>query len=303
LRFAHEHLWKRQFDLGLLPRWDADPYHASLLTYMSRATWRVAYSEEISPHKKWLNRGCDGLFTRTLKDLETKHEVQRNLDFLRAAGGVATDDSLELWLSEEDRGAAKEILRLNGIDSEELLMAIAPGAGHAKRQWSLERFIQVARVLIQEFGTKVVIVGGEQDRDAAARLAEGLGKWGINLAGKLTIRETSAVLERTRIVISNDSGPMHLAAAAGVPVVEISCHPLTGDPLHPNSPKRFRPWLKEHSVLQPEKPRDPCNLSCEWHEAHCILGISVGEVLGAARIVLSRKKDAAPQASGTQVGD
>ena len=90
------------------------------------------------------------------------------------------------------------------------------------------------------------------------------------------------------LVVANDSGPMHLAEAAGAAVVEISCHPTGGDSLHSNSPVRFHPWVKEYVVFPPPQAREPCTSSCECHEAHCILGVSVEVVQEAARTLLAR---------------
>jgi hypothetical protein len=82
---------------------------------------------------------------------------------------------------------------------------------------------------------------------------------------------------------------MHLAAAGGAAVLEISCHPTSGDPLHLNSPVRFHPWVEEYAVLQPPQAAEPCTSSCECHEAHCILGVSVEVVQEAARTLLARR--------------
>src|SRR6266436_4231360 len=100
---ARSNLWRRKFDLALLPRWGADICHAAFVGYFSRAKCRIGYSENVSSLKQHLNRNFDIFFTRTLDDRNPKHEIARNLDFLRAVGGTADDDRLELWLSEEDR--------------------------------------------------------------------------------------------------------------------------------------------------------------------------------------------------------
>ncbi len=84
-----------------------------------------------------------------------------------------------------------------------------------------------------------------------------------------------------------------LAAAAGSAVVEISCHPRTGDTGRSNSPARLHPWGILHVVIQPENATDPCRDFCESREPHCILGVETGEVWAAARRLLS---------AGTRIG-
>ena len=289
LRLARQHLWQRQFDLALLPCWDIDYFHSAFVAYFSGALCRVGYSENVIPLKQQYNRDLDILFTRTLDDRTSKHEAERNLDFLGEVGGMIADDRLELWLSDEDRETARAALTSRGVTGNDLLVGIAPGAGHPKRVWPLCRFIDLGRFLQQECGARLLIFGGPEDRERGLQLQENLGTSAVSFAGEMTLRQTGALLEHVPLVVSNDSGPMHLAAAGGAAVLEISCHPTSGDPLHLNSPVRFSPWAKEYAVLQPPMAVEPCTKSCEWHEAHCVLGISVEDVREAARTLLARR--------------
>jgi ADP-heptose:LPS heptosyltransferase len=287
LRLALTHLWPRKFDLALLPRWDVDYYYSTFVAYFSRAPRRVGYSENVSPLKHDSNRNYDCLLTRTLDDRAPKHEVERNLDFLREVGGIDSEDGLELWLSEEDRDLARKALTLRGIRHGDLVIGIAPGAGHPKRIWPIGRFIEIGRFLQREHGARLLIVGGTEDRDRTFRLQEELGSAAVGFSGEMTLRQTAALLEQTQLMVANDSGPMHLAAAAGAAILEISCHPVAGDPSHANSPVRFHPWTKQYAVLQPTEPIEPCTSACEWHVAHCILGVSLDAAKTAARTLLA----------------
>jgi heptosyltransferase-2 len=289
LRFARAYLWPRKFDFALLPRWGSDVSYAASVAYFSRAACRVGYSENVSALKQRLNRDFDGLFTRTLDDRKPKHEVERNLDFLRAVGGTPYDDRLELWLGEEDREHALKALASRGVRHSDLVIGMAPGAGHPKRLWPIDRFIELGRFLAREFGARLLLVGGPHDRDTVSRLTEALGASAVSVSGEMTLRQTAALLTQTRLMVSNDSGPMHLAAAAGAAVLEISCHPAGGDPGHENSPVRFHPWTKQYAVLQPPEPIDPCVGACERHDAHCILGVSFDAARTAARRLLAHQ--------------
>jgi heptosyltransferase-2 len=80
---------------------------------------------------------------------------------------------------------------------------------------------------------------------------------------------------------------MHLAAAANVPVVEISCHPKFGGAVHANSPVRFRPWGVRHVILQPEKAIKPCTQACTALSSHCIVAVTVDQVKKASMTLLS----------------
>jgi ADP-heptose:LPS heptosyltransferase len=96
--------------------------------------------------------------------------------------------------------------------------------------------------LRDRYGIVSVALGSTQDR-----VIEGT----VDLVGKTTLRQAAAVLEHCTLFIGNDSGLKHLAAAAGIPVVEISGFRKGGDPNHPNSPSRFHAWGVPHRVAQP----------------------------------------------------
>jgi heptosyltransferase-2 len=143
--------------------------------------------------------------------------------------------------------------------------------------------VGLGRVLVREYDARLAVVGGPEDRHFGGQLESALGPAVLNLAGRTTLRETAAVLERCQPAVTNDSGPMHLAAAAGSAVVEISCHPRAGDVEHYNSPVRLHPWGVPHVVVQPEHAADGCRDSCESSQPHCILEIQPGQVFEAVR--------------------
>jgi hypothetical protein len=90
-----------------------------------------------------------------------------------------------------------------------------------------------------------------------------------------------------RPLCRNDTGPMHLAAASEVPVIEISCHPLSGGTEHPNSPDRFGPYATRNRVLRPVRPLPPCVDGCTLlNESHCIAQVLPSEVIDAALSLL-----------------
>ena len=283
LHLAATRLWRRRFDLALLPRWDVDYYHSTYLTYFSGASRRVGYSEHVFQPKQELNAGFDRLLTDVIHNRGAKHEVERNLDVLRFLGASVQGDHLEVWLDEEDRSFARRVCAAEGVGPRDLVIAFAPGAGALKRRWPIERFVELGRVLVREHDARLAAVGGPADRHLGGQLESGLGPAVLNLAGRTTLRETAAVLERCQLAVTTDSGPMHLAAAAGSAVVEISCHPRVGDAEHYNSPVRLHPWGTPYAVLQPEHGADGCRDSCESSEPHCILGVQPEQVLEAVR--------------------
>ena len=288
--FAQRRLVGR-FDAAVVPRWDVDHHLATAVCLFSEAPRRVWHSECSSPRKRTLNAGFDALYTDVVLSTEVAHEVERHLAMLRAMGAAAPSGQLRLALSDDDRRVAGEVLAPVAADGP--VIAFGIGAAHPKRRWPLSRFAEVARTLQRDHGVRLVIVGGPQDVPAQTQLLRELGGVATGLAGRLTLRQSAAVLERCRLFVGCDSAPMHLAAASGVPCVEIACHPAGGDPLHNNAPERFAPWGVPSVVLRPAKPLAPCISSCEASSAHCILAVTPAMVREATDALLRSATTAA----------
>jgi len=288
---AARRLWRRRFDLAIVPRWDTDAYCGVPLAYASGARWRVGYSESVCEHKQQLNRGYDQLLTHVLHDYTLRHEVEHNLGVLRCLGLDVESARLELWFDSEDNAFAELVLQSQVIRPTDFLIGFGPGAGWPKRMWPMSRFAELGASLLRECACQLIVVGGERERHLGEHLRRELGQGVINVVGRATLRQTAAVLQRCHLFVGNDSGPMHVAAAAGVPVVEISCHPLSGSPAESHSPTRFGPWGVPHRIVQPERSVGVCSETCEGDDAHCILGVSVAKVKEAVlALVASRHR-------------
>lgn len=267
--------WRRDpVDFAILPRWDSDIYHGAFLTYFSGAPRRVAYSERVNDIKRRINAGYDGLFTDVVPDGGVAHEVERNLNLLRFLGASVDSDRLELWLAREDEQFADRVLDGHKASS---VIAMGIGARDPRKIWPVSNFIQLGKWLSDTLRAQILLLGGQEERPLAEQLCAHLGEPAINLVGGTTLRQAGALLQRCQLYVGVDTGPMHLAAAAGVPVVAIFCHPKGGSPAHANAPQRFGPWGVPAIVLQPEA-QPPCRDSCVEREAHCILGVSLEKV-------------------------
>ncbi len=277
IKFCRKFLWRHRFDLGIIPRWDVDLYNASYLLYFSLTRNRVAYSEKVTPEKASFNHGIDFLFTKTIQSDDQTHEVNRNLLLLKDLGGKIIETKLELWTDNVDQFFAQTIIDEFTSDGANSFFAIGAGSKSPNRMWPIAHFIEIAAWLIEEFHAKIILLGGKEDGYLSKIFNDNLLENTLNLIGKTTLRQTAAVLKHCHLYIGNDSGPMHIAAAMGVPVVGISCHPRQGDVNHHNSPSRFAPWETSHIMLQPEA-KPPCIKSCLSPTAHCIKGITVEQV-------------------------
>ena len=288
MRMARSELWPRHFDLAIVPRWDTDLYDASFLAYWSGASWRAGFSESTTLPKKHQNAGFDRLFTQVFSGEARQHEVEHNLDVIRFLGGTVESDRLEVWTSPEDDAFAAAALKAVGGTSGPHVIAFGVGAGEPKNVWPLAHFGQLGSRLKATVGARIVVVGGPGEEPLGRELQRQLGTHVLNLTGAATLRQTAAVLRSCNLFVGNDSGQMHLAAAAGIPVVGVSCHPLDGSPIHEKSPARFGTWRVPSVGVQPETARNPCSEACTADAAHCILNVSVQEVEKAVKTLLQR---------------
>jgi len=288
MRFGRTTL-RKGFDVAVIPRWYLDEHEATFLAYASHARRRVGYSEKVSEAKAIRNRGYDRLLTEAVEDRQPRHEVEYDLALLAHVAGdrQAPDASLELWLSDSDRGVVSTLLRRHGVDPAEPLVALGIGAGHPKRSWPGDRFAAIGAWMREQYGMRALILGGPDEADEASRVAADVGSAALSLVGATTLRESAAVLEHCRLFVGNDSGLMHLAAGVGVPVVELTCHWVGGDRLHANSPIRFGPWGVPSRILRPASACAPCRDGCEASEPHCILQVGVEEVCQAVASLLA----------------
>jgi heptosyltransferase-2 len=261
LRFCAE-VRKEQFDLALLFQ---NAIEAAIMTTLARIPRRAGY-----------NTDCRGfLLTHSVsgwRRARRLHHTEYYLNMLAGLGLQGGDGRLRLQCTEEELARAKAQL------SDELWVAINPGAtyGSAKR-WFPERFAAVADGLAGEFSARILLVGGPDEQAIAGAVAANMRNQPLNLAGKTSVRELMALLAQCRLLVTNDSGPMHVAAAFGVPIVAIfgSTDHTTTSPL-------------ASSCLIVRKPTDcaPC-LKTECPTDHrCMTAVSAVDVLEAARNLL-----------------
>jgi lipopolysaccharide heptosyltransferase II len=169
-------------------------------------------------------------------------------------------------------------LRTVGLEHEPNVVALAPGAAHATKRWPLEHWhALVARNL--ESGSAVVIVGGPGDADLGASLAkQGSGRV-LNAAGRFGLQGTAALLQRARVLVSGDTGVMHMATAVGTPVVS-----LFGPTVEAFG---FFPYSRQASVLELPLPCRPCTTQgssrCPLGHHRCMIDIQPSVVYETLR--------------------
>jgi len=202
------------------------------------------------------------------------HEVDYYLNLLQYFGitGNRTPLHLSVTSGEADRAAA--ILAGHGIQPGDFVLGINPGAsyGSAKR-WYPDRFANVARNLADKWTAKVVIFGGPSETDIAADIGRRMEGNAVNVAGKTSVRELMALIRRCNFFITNDSGPMHIAAAFDVPLVAIF-----GSTDHTGT----SPYSSNAVVVRSDVECAPCKLRECPTDHRCMTTVTEEAVISAA---------------------
>jgi len=213
-----------------------------------------------------------------------KPEMVYTLELLEPLG-IVPNPALRPHISLQPRAVkyTETLLTEAGISSGDRLVAIHPSASCVSRRWMPDRFAQVADRLITEQGIRICIVAAEADASYAHAMRDAMRQPVLDLTGRLSVAELAALLHRCRLLISNDTGPVHVAAAMGTPVVDIFGRNQRG-----LSPLRWGPMGEGHIVLHKEVGCVKCLAhNCDINFL-CLTEISVDEVYQAAAAALQR---------------
>jgi heptosyltransferase II len=237
--------------------------------------WLARIKKRIGLDKKWGFLLTDRL--PHTKQFGQKHEIEYNLDILRMAGIESGDRQLLVPVKAENSYRIKELLKKNGFGDREDFVVIHPGASCPSKRWPSERFAIVADEIISRFHKKVVIVAGINDERFGQDVNDAMENEALDLSGDLSVGELIALLEKARFLVSNDSGPVHIAVALGVPVVAIFGRSQPG-----LSFKRWGPVGKDDIILH----KDVGCAECLAHNCKigfkCLMAIEPREVIEAA---------------------
>ncbi|HKK15874.1 MAG TPA: glycosyltransferase family 9 protein, partial [Gammaproteobacteria bacterium] len=213
------------------------------------------------------------------KPLAVKHESLYLLDRLADSGIISSKDYAEpvfdIELTEQELTASLDWLNGHRKYRDKILVAIAPGCNQPANQWDIENFCELGARLIKDYPVELVIVGGGDDDMSAAQYL--LNTWGagIDATHGFSPRQSAAIISHCQLFIGLDSGPLHLAFAAGTPTVS-----LFSDR---DNPGRWHPLGEKHKVIRKSVACGGCRKSiCPVPGHHCMTDIHVTEVLDVA---------------------
>jgi 3-deoxy-D-manno-octulosonic-acid transferase/heptosyltransferase-1 len=204
-----------------------------------------------------------------------KHAVDRYLDFIRYLGGDIEEPEFLIPIQEENIRRVDELLQRNGIDNKDRFVAVSPVALWDTKLWRDERFAELCDLIVEKLNTKVIFTGRDPNR--LTNIQSLMKSHSVNLGGETTLRDLAYLYKLSSLLITTDSGPMHLAAAVGIPVVAL---------FGPTDAARTGPYGKGHTIIRRKLPCSPCFLKkCDSME--CMSGLTVEEVYQAIKIKLN----------------
>jgi lipopolysaccharide heptosyltransferase II len=238
------------------------PLPAALLCHLAGIPLRLAHCRE-NPY---------GLLTQWVREQEpergVRHEVRRQLDLVASVGARTDDERLRVEVPSHARDGVAAIL----AERDRPWVVVHPGASAESRRYPAERWARVCTVLAEEHGIEPLLTGGAGEAELAHSIRE-RARTGVVLAGRLDLAELAALLEAAPLLLSGNTGPVHVAAAVGTPVVDV--YALT-NPQH-------TPWGVPNRVLSHDVPCRWCYKSVcpEGHHA-CLRMVSSDDVVSAA---------------------
>lgn len=263
-----ERLRRERFDASVIfTVYSQNPLPAAMLCYLADVPLRLAHCRE-NPYQ---------LLTDWMPEIEpqqtVRHEVRRQLDLVAAAGWHTADEWLAVRITDSDRRVVDCLLDRLGLGADRRWVVVHPGASAPSRRYPPELFAQACGGLAADHGLRIVFTGGDGERSLIDGVRMRMTAPSSSLAGQLTLGQLAALLERAPLLIANNTGPVHLAAAVGTSVVDL--YALT-NPQH-------TPWGVPNRVLSYDVPCRNCYKSvCPEGHGNCLGLIPPEAVMSAA---------------------
>ncbi|MBA4387057.1 MAG: hypothetical protein C0404_03690 [Verrucomicrobia bacterium] len=183
-----------------------------------------------------------------------RHAVEENLDVVRFLGLDPIPVEFPVSFPK---------VRLDGTRRR---VGFLPSSRWATKNWPTRCFVDLGRLLLKTGRVSLYIIGGPADAEICARIEEGLEGGATNLCGKHSLPQTGGALKELDLLIANDSGPIHMAAAVGIPVLGI---------FGPTDPLRTGPYGKMHRIVRASLPCQPCfSRTCRRGDVPCLAGVT-----------------------------
>lgn len=219
---------------------------AAMLAYMAGIPVRLGYARE-NPYQ---------LLTHWIPDPEPyemiRHQVERDLELVKHIGAETTEKRLVLNIQETDREALTMVLANMDIDMRKPFIVLHPGVSEEKRRYPVEHWIETGRALVQQYQMPIIVSGSAAERELAGHIAAEIGEFATSVAGLFSIGAFIGLIEKASLLISVNTGTIHIAAATQTPMIV----------LYAQTNPQHTPWNCPHRILEfsvPEHLRS-CNM-------------------------------------------
>jgi heptosyltransferase-2 len=272
--------WRQgNFDLAIL---FPNSLETALVASLARVPIRVGYAKD----------GRQSLLTHPLELPEwraSKHEVFYYLKIVAELEWLVkgeqsflnTEPNTALQVNESHKAAAADFLAARGVKRGSKLVALCPGSINSRaKRWPAERYAILADRLIDELGAEVLLIGSAAEAEVSAAVRSRMMNQPVMLAGETKLDQLVAILSLVDLLITNDTGPAHIAAALGRPTLVI---------FGPTNPLTTRPFSPLAEIVRTPPDCAPCMLRDCPIDHRCMTAITADEVFDRARHVLSDK--------------
>ncbi|MEW6008710.1 MAG: lipopolysaccharide heptosyltransferase II [Candidatus Omnitrophota bacterium] len=261
-------LRKRNFDTVYLFH---RSFTRSMLMALAKIPNRIGYKAK--------KRTALMLTKRIVLPKQNLHRVDYFLNILKNCGINCPTNEYEFFLDSASRKKIAKFLEDQLITPTDFVVILNPGGNWDLKRWSPQQFSQLADELISEFKAKIILTGSAKDLSLARQIASGIKEKSIITCGNTSLKELGALIERGKLFISADSGPMHISVALGIPTIALF-GPTSPEITGPIGRGKFKVVRKDIGCLV------PCyNVKCK--DNRCMQSISVEDVLGAVREITS----------------
>ncbi|MGH9966632.1 MAG: lipopolysaccharide heptosyltransferase II [Pyrinomonadaceae bacterium] len=269
--------WRKQrFDLAVvLP----NAFEAALIPALARVPFRIGYATD----------GRKALLTNPLPLPEwrsSKHEIYYYLNIIAETEHLLTGEQIiserqpddSLHISEARRQQGLTLLRSKGLRGDGPTVALCPGSINSRaKRWPAERYAAVADSLIDELRAEVLLIGSKEETDVSLDVAQRMRNKPIMLTGQTDLAQSAAVLSLVDLLVTNDTGPAHIAAALRRPTLVI---------FGPTNPLTTRPFSATAQILRHPPDCAPCMLRDCPIDHRCMTAITPQDVFERARLLL-----------------
>ena len=218
---------KRGKDRGLLKliqfakKLRSESYEIALIPHRSLRSAALAFHAKI-PHRIGFDKSAGAfLFTQKIHYRQDLHEVERNLSLLAHYRKSFPRLMPRVYPTQADGALIDQFIAETSLNFEHYRIAIAPGSIWATKRWHKQGYAELCRKLGQQSRLKIILIGGPVDKSLCDWIIQSSGVEAINAAGRFTLRQSAELIRRCRLIVTNDSGPMHLGVATGTQVIAL----------------------------------------------------------------------------------